>query len=99
MSPGSDPTWERRKLGLDLRQKYELYFVSLAFTLAGLAVQTAPSPVVRWKAIIEVGGWICLLGSGLLGLWIVSKLWRREVGVAEHEQGTSVLHPSGNGKH
>src|ERR1700685_3164020 len=31
--------WERRKLAIDLRQKYELYFVSLIFTLAAASVQ------------------------------------------------------------
>jgi hypothetical protein len=33
--------WDRQKLGIDLRHKFDLYFVTLIFTLLGLAIQTA----------------------------------------------------------
>jgi len=78
--------WERKKLGLELRQKYELYFVSIAFTLAGLSVQTATRAGPSWRLPIEVIGWLLLVLAGLIGLWRVSKLWLREVGVAEYEE-------------
>ncbi len=77
--------WERKKLGLELRQKFELYFVSLAFTLAGLSVQTATHSGPSWRLPIEVAGWLLLLVAGLVGLWRISKLWLREVGVAESQ--------------
>ena len=78
--------WERKKLGIDLRQKFELYFVSVAFTLAGLSVQTATRSGPPWRLPIEVVGWILLLVAGLVGLWRISKLWQREVGVAEYHE-------------
>jgi len=77
--------WERKKLGLELRQKYELFFMSLAFTLAGLSVQTAHPSETIWRVTTEISGWSCFLIAGLVGLWRVSNLWRREVGVAEYQ--------------
>jgi hypothetical protein len=78
--------WERRKLGIELRQKYELYFISLAFTLAGLSVQTAPHGGPRWQATLEIFGWLLLLSTGVLGMWRVGKLWLRELGVAQYQE-------------
>jgi hypothetical protein len=71
--------WERRKLGLELRQKYELYFLSLAFTLAGLSVQAA-------QTALDIFGGFLFVVAGLVALWRVRRLWRREVGVAEHQE-------------
>lgn len=79
---------ECRKFGIELRQKYELYFVSVAFTLAGLSVQTATHIGPLWRLPFEVVGWILFSVAGLLGLWRISKLWRREVGVADCEKST-----------
>ncbi|MEA3195489.1 MAG: hypothetical protein QOD26_3822 [Betaproteobacteria bacterium] len=76
-------TWERRKLGLELRQKYEMYFVALAFTLAGLAVQSAKSASLLWISITEIAGWIALATAGLVGLWRVGQMWVVLVGPAE----------------
>jgi hypothetical protein len=33
--------WDRKKLNIELRQRYELYFAALIFTLTGLSIQTA----------------------------------------------------------
>lgn len=79
--------WERKKLGLELRQKFELYFLSLIFTLAALSVQTASRacPTLEWRLAIEIGGWLLLLSAGLVGLWRVSKMWVGEVGAAEYQ--------------
>ena len=78
--------WERKKLGIDLRQKYELYFASLAFTLAALSVQTAPHGGPRWQLFVEVSGWVLLLVAGVVGLWRIDKLWLRELGVAQYQE-------------
>ena len=59
--------WERRKLGIELRQKYELYFVALAFTLAGLSVQSAQKSGQCWDNLVEIGGWMALPAVILLG--------------------------------
>ncbi len=75
--------WERKKLGLELRQKYELYFVTLIFTLLALAIQTAqPSPTRYWLWL-EIGSWAFLLLAGLVSLWRLTKLWFREARVGE----------------
>jgi cytochrome c biogenesis protein CcdA len=57
----------RTKLSIELRQKYELYFVSIAFTLAGLSVQTATHAGPQWRLFIEVIGWTLLSFAGFLG--------------------------------
>jgi hypothetical protein len=77
--------WERKKLGLELRQKYELYFVSVAFTLAGLSVQTATNSGPPWRIFIELTSWGLFLVAGLLGMWRISKLWQLEVGIADYQ--------------
>lgn len=94
---GPKSIWERAKLGLELRQKYELYLASLAFTLAAASVQSAPHVGPKWRLIIEVTGWVLLSGAGIIGLWRISKFWLREVGVAQYQsesQGISnILNP------
>jgi hypothetical protein len=75
--------WERQKLGLELRHKFDLYFVTLIFTLLGLAIQTSKKSSVACINYLEIAGWGLLFLSGLIGLYALSKLWIREVGVAE----------------
>jgi hypothetical protein len=91
--------WERQKLGLELRQKYELYFVSLAFTLAAASVQTATHTGPKWRLIVEVVAWVLLSGAGIVGLWRLGKLWLREVGVAElQSMGFGALGAAGSSR-
>jgi hypothetical protein len=75
--------WERRKLAIDLRQKYELYFVSLIFTLAAASVQSATPGLPRWRMPIEVAGWVLLLAAGTVGLWRIGKLWVHQMAHAQ----------------
>ena len=49
-------------------EKYEFYFLGLTFTLLGLAVQTFKPTTVLSADVVEIGGWLCLLVSGLLGM-------------------------------
>jgi hypothetical protein len=72
---------DRQKAGTELRARYELYFVTVIFTFAGLAIQTAKQ-ASRPLLLLEIGAWICFLVSGLVGLWRVSRLGPREFGVA-----------------
>ncbi len=76
--------WERKKLGIELRQKYELYFVTLIFTLTGLSIQTARPYAAPFFVWVEIVAWGSLLLAGLLGLWRVSRLWLREFRVGEY---------------
>src|SRR6266700_3954403 len=75
--------WERKKLGLEMRQRYELYFVTLIFTLAGLAIQTAKPYSTTCLVWFEIGAWVSLILSGLIGLWRLARLWFREFRVGE----------------
>jgi hypothetical protein len=76
---------DRRRLGLELRHKFEIYFVTLIFTLLALAIQTYKKFTVSFVNYLEIIGWCSLLIAGLLGLYSVSRLWLKEVGVAEVE--------------
>ncbi len=74
---------DRKKLAIDLRARYEIYFVTVVFTFAGLAVQTAKPTRGPIFPLLEIGAWLCFLVAGLVGLWRVGRLWRREFAVAE----------------
>lgn len=51
------------------QEKFELYLLSLVFTLLALAIQTASFGSSLPKNALELSGWLCLLVSGLAGLW------------------------------
>jgi hypothetical protein len=51
-----------------IREKFDFYLVALAFTILGLAVQTAKFGVLVWADVFEMTGWMCLLVSGVVGL-------------------------------
>ena len=75
--------WERRKLGIELRHKFEFYFVILIFSILGVLIQTSKRSSCQLFNYFEVSGWILLFISGCIGLYSVNKLWLREVGAAE----------------
>ena len=70
--------WERKKIGLEMRQRYELYFATLIFTLLALAIQTAQPPMLRSWVLLETASWACFLLAGLLSLWRLSKIWFKD---------------------
>ena len=76
--------WERKKIGLEMRQRYELYFATLIFTLLGLAIQTAKPPILTRWVLLETTSWACFLLAGSLSLWRLSKIWFREFRVGEY---------------
>jgi len=82
--------WERQKLGLEMRHKYELYFVTLIFTLTAIAIQTAQHGQVGLVLFAEIGAWAFLILSGLTSLWRLSRLWFRENQVAEYFEASHV---------
>lgn len=51
------------------QEKFEFYLLSLVFTLLALAIQTASFGTSLLKNALELSGWLCLLVSGLAGLW------------------------------
>ena len=56
------------KFAQEYQGKFELYLVSLSFTLLALSIQTAKLGTNTIVDIMEVVGWMLLLVSGLTGL-------------------------------
>jgi len=54
--------------------KFNFYFTGLAFTLLGLAVQTAAFGANIYSNTAELAGWLLLLVSGLTGLGRLRRL-------------------------
>ena len=53
---------------MDIQEKYELYLVSLTFTLLALSVQSASFGTHPIGDAFELLGWLLLLISGITGL-------------------------------
>jgi NhaP-type Na+/H+ or K+/H+ antiporter len=62
---------EYRKLAHDAQEKFDHYFPVLAFSILGLAVQTAKFGHSADR--LEVASWALLLVAGLLALWRLKK--------------------------
>jgi hypothetical protein len=75
--------WERKKLGIDLKQKYELYFASLVFTIAAASIQSAGGSGPRWRLVVEIASWCLLISSGIISLWRISQMSEREIRFAD----------------
>lgn len=93
-SGNSDVAYARQ-----LQEKFELYLLGLIFTLLALAIQTAKFGASDWADAFEVGGWLCLLVSGLFGLsrleWVpvTLKTHSKLLGIkAELQQLTNAAH-------
>ncbi len=54
---------------MDIQEKFELYLVSLTFTLLALSVQTVSFGNHPTADVIEILGWVVLLISGVIGLF------------------------------
>lgn len=49
--------------------KFDLYLVSLTFTIMALSIQTAPSETALLGKVLEISSWGLFLISGCVGLW------------------------------
>jgi hypothetical protein len=60
---------------LSMQEKLELYLLTLAFTLAGLSIQTATFNGPAAQRVAELAGWVLFLISGVVGIrrvqWVV----------------------------
>lgn len=57
-----------REIAIRLRERYEFYFVALAFTTLALSIQTAHFDSFLVSDIAELAAWVTLLLAGILGL-------------------------------
>lgn len=63
------PKTNEHAIAQQTQEKFELYLLSLVFTLLVLAIQTATFGPSLVKSMLELFAWLCLLVSGLAGLW------------------------------
>ena len=89
---------------INIKDKFEFYFLALVFTVLGLSIQTSQL-TSTWQAVIEVCGWASLLSSGLAGLsrmeWLplsyehYSELTEQKSVIREAKTGRKFMHKSG----
>lgn len=73
----------------EIRLKVEMYFIALAFTLAGLAVQSARFTGDRVHAALEIVAWVCLIASAMvnyLRMERVPTIFQFGADVIEHDK-------------
>jgi hypothetical protein len=63
------PKSNEHAIAQQTQEKFELYLLSLVFTLLALAIQTATFGPSLLKNSFELCAWLCFLTSGLAGLW------------------------------
>jgi hypothetical protein len=64
----SDKIFEEAKISIEYQQKFLFYLLGLTFTILALSIQTSLFGKYYFADLAELGGWLCLLVSGLLGL-------------------------------
>lgn len=65
---------ENAKSAIEIQSKFELYFVTLIFTMLGLAIQTSPSTQTRFAILFEMLSWVCFLFAGLAGMYRIVRI-------------------------
>ncbi len=82
-----------RKIAIRLRERYEFYFVALAFTILGFSIQTAQFASFLVSNIAELASWVALLLAGILGLrriqsaYVIYDIYA-DIATLERERGT-----------
>jgi len=57
-----------REIAIRLRERFEFYFVALAFTIVAFSIQTAHFGSVLLSSAAELAAWFALLLAGIVGL-------------------------------
>lgn len=57
------------EMAVKTQEKFEFYILSLVFTLLALSIQTAKFGDSFYANFFELTGWVCLVISGIAGLW------------------------------
>ncbi len=60
---------KEKEIAHQTQEKFEFYVISLVFTLLALSIQTSKFGLNAASDVFELSGWLCLLVSGLVGLW------------------------------
>lgn len=58
----------------DIQSKFELYFITLIFTILGLAIQTSKNSPFIVVAVMELTSWLFLTTAGLIAMYRVVRL-------------------------
>jgi len=70
----------------ELEAKFHFYLTALAFTILGLAIQTAPESAPAIARVFELLAWALLLAAGLLCLSFLEWLPVRQLTKAERDE-------------
>ena len=65
---GEAPKSNERSIAQQTQEKFELYLLTLVFTLLGLAIQSATFGPSIEKSSLELSAWLALLVSGIAEL-------------------------------
>jgi hypothetical protein len=57
-----------QEIAVSYREKFEIYLLTLTFSILGLSVQTAEFGSSAFQDSLELLGWLSLLASGLVGI-------------------------------
>jgi hypothetical protein len=57
-----------QEIGVSYREKFEIYLLTLTFSILGLSVQTAKFGSSAFQDSLELLGWLSLLVSGVVGI-------------------------------
>lgn len=77
---------QEREIAQKQQEKFEFYLISLVFTLLALSIQSATFGVSNVADCIELLGWVCLLVSGIAGLWRLEYLSVERVKLVQKEE-------------
>lgn len=88
---GQDLSHELSSVASRIHEKFHLYFIALAFTLAGLAVETAEFNQGVIVHAFELLGWIGLAITGLVGMSRIRNVETQFALAAERSQRSKTI--------
>jgi hypothetical protein len=65
---------ENAKSAMEIQSKFELYFVTLIFTMLGLAIQTSPLTQNKFAILFEILSWTFFLFAGFAGMYRIVRI-------------------------
>lgn len=93
MTPYNDHDYRSAR---ELESRFHFYLAALAFTILGIAIQTAPESAPIAARVFELLAWVLLLSAGLLILWFLEWLPVRRLTHAERDEVDAELRARGD---